>query len=229
MVPGWVTELGVAASVVISVAAIWGDRIRGTLLRPRLTLSMSNRHGALETILEDARFVAARYYRVRVTNRASHPEAREVEVLLTRLELRGPDGNPQRAREELLPLMWQHHQLYSPARTVGRTTVAEADLLIACEDRLQWALTLTPFNFPATMRGETHLWVTLVARGLNGESNPLRLRSIGTGSGTAVTARWQHTSSSRPIPRSRAHPAPSPRSCPRSVPDAQDHRIIGSW
>lgn len=36
---------------------------------------------------------------------------------------------------------------------------------------------VTPLNFPATMEGrETHIWVTVIARGINGKSNPLRLR-----------------------------------------------------
>ena len=98
--PAWVSELGVAASVVISIVAIWGDRIRASLLRPRLTLVLFKPGGALVTMLDDGRFVAARYYHLRVTNTASHPEAREVEVLLTALDKRGPDGNPQRVFEE---------------------------------------------------------------------------------------------------------------------------------
>lgn len=127
-------------------------------------------------MFDDGRFVAARYYHVQVTNRASHPEAREVEVLLTALDKRGPDAKPQRIFEGALPLIWQYQQLYPKSRTIGQATAAEADLLIAREDRLQLSLMITPLNFPATMEGpETHIWVTLIARGLNGESNPLRL------------------------------------------------------
>lgn len=175
--PAWISALGVAASIVISIAAIWGDRIRASLLRPRLRLALSNRRGTLLTILDNGQFVSARYYLLRVTNSASHPEAREVEVLLTVLEKRGPDGKPQRVFEGALPLLWQYQQLYPKSRTIGRATVADVDLLIAREDRLQLSLMLTPLDFPATMEGpETHLWVTMVARGLNGESEPLRLR-----------------------------------------------------
>lgn len=174
--PAWVAELGVAASVFISIAAIWGDRIRASLLRPSLRLVISDPLGMPETIFEGGGFAPARYYRVRVTNTASHPEAREVEVLLIHLDRRGPDGNPQRMFQGALPLQWQHQQLYPKSRTIGRATVAEADLMIACEERLQLTPMLTPFNFPATMRGETHIWVTVVARGLNGESQPLRIQ-----------------------------------------------------
>lgn len=174
--PAWLSGLGVAASVVIAIVAIWGDRIRASLLRPRLRLKISDPHGTPERIFESGRFPPARYYRVRVTNSASHPEARDVEVLIIHLDGRGPDGNPQRIFEGALPLQWQHHQLYSKSRTIGRATVAEADLLIACEDRLQLTPMLAPLDFPAAMRGETHIWVTIVARGLNGESRPMRIK-----------------------------------------------------
>ncbi|MGH7248434.1 MAG: hypothetical protein ACREH9_10045 [Pseudomonadota bacterium] len=113
---------------------------------------------------------------MQVTNSASRPEAREVEVLLVRLDGKGPDGKPQRIFEGSLLLQWQHQQLYPKSRTVGRATVAEAELLIACEDRLRLAPMLTRFNFPAAMRGETHIWVTVVARGLNGERQPMRIK-----------------------------------------------------
>jgi len=36
--------------------------------------------------------------------------------------------------------------------------------------------TVTPLDFPSNMHGQQHFWITLVARGLNGESQPLRLR-----------------------------------------------------
>jgi hypothetical protein len=55
--------------------------------------------------------------------------------------------------------------------------VAEADLITAFEDRLQLMLLMqAPFNFPAMMKGEQHFWVTVIARGLNDESRPLRLK-----------------------------------------------------
>jgi len=35
---------------------------------------------------------------------------------------------------------------------------------------------VTPLSFPGSMQGETHVWVTVVARGPSGESEPVRLR-----------------------------------------------------
>jgi hypothetical protein len=177
--PGWLVALGVAAQIIISVAAIWGERIRAILLRPRLRLMLSSPHGTLET--DQSSLVPVRCYRLRVTNQAAHPEAREVEVLLTELAQRGPDGKPQPPVPDLplpLPLRWRHQELYlTRVRTIGRATVAEADLITAFADRLQLMLLMpAPFNFPDMMKGEQHFWVTVIARGLNGESRPLRLK-----------------------------------------------------
>jgi len=122
-------------------------------------------------------FGPARYYHLRVTNRAAYPEAREVEVLLTRLDLRGPDGQPQPSYAGPLPLRWQHQEHYPKNRTIGRATVAVADLLFVQPGVLSLTPNITPLNFPSKMHGEQHFWMTVVARGLNGESKarPIRI------------------------------------------------------
>jgi hypothetical protein len=182
--PDWVPELGVAAQVVIAIMAIWGEKIRAWF-GPSLRLVLLNPRGQLETLAEASeeetqsvpRFSPARFYRLRVTNRASHPEAREVEVLLTQLDLRGPDGQPQPIYTGALPLSWQHQRHYSTNRTIGRATVADVDLFFVQPGLLSLTPTVTPLNFPSKMQGgEQHFWVGVVARGINGESKPLRLR-----------------------------------------------------
>ena len=107
--PAWVAEAGIAAQVVIAIAAIFGERIRA-LLGPQLQLQLVNVQGQHHTLaigLHDAtpvHIIASRYYHVRVTNRTAHPEAREVEVLLTQLDLQGPDNNPQTVFSGAIPL-----------------------------------------------------------------------------------------------------------------------------
>ena len=197
--PAWVAEAGIAAQVVIATAAIFGERIRAWF-GPRLRLELANPHGQPQTLIvtlpgpeavslpEDAaahqwQFVAGRYYHVRVTNRTAHPEAREVEVLLTQLDVQGPDGSPQTVFSGTIPLGWQHYDIRS--RTIGRATIANADLfavhagLTGISDyppTLFFAPKVPTLDFPEQMFGAQHFWLTLIARGLNGESNPLRLR-----------------------------------------------------
>ena len=187
--PAWVAEAGVAAQVVIAIAAIFGERIRA-LLGPQLRLQLVNARGQPQTLAAtvpdttsgatSVQIVPGRYYHVRVTNRTAHPEAREVEVLLTQLDIQGPDGNPQTVFSGAIPLGWQHYDIRS--RTIGRSTIANADLfavhagLSGGQPTLFFVPKIQPIDFPAQMIGAQHFWLTLIARGLNGESNPLRLR-----------------------------------------------------
>jgi hypothetical protein len=72
--------------------------------------------------------------------------------------------------------------IYGKMRTIGRATVADADLLFVWPESLTITLMVTPNNFPDRMsslpsgRPEQHFWITLVARGLESESNVVRLR-----------------------------------------------------
>ena len=195
--PAWIAEAGIAAQVVIATAAIFGERIRGAWFRPRLRLELANPQGQRVTLMvrlpgpeavtlpEDAapqqwETASGRYYHVRVTNRTAHPEAREVEVLLTQLDIAGPDGNPQTEFSGAIPLGWQHYDIRS--RTIGRATDALADLFavhagVSGEPpTLFFTPRIRPIDFPEKMLAAQHFWLTLIARGLNGESKPLRVR-----------------------------------------------------
>jgi hypothetical protein len=179
--PAWVSELGVAAQVAIRVVAVWGDKLRAWWFHPKLGLELLKRLGQLDIVTVSVQhgdqvvpqFSPACYYHLRVTNCAVHPEAREVEVLLTQLDFQGPDGRPQTNFTFALPLGWQY---YARHRTIGRASVAIADLFFVQPGRLSLTTTVTPLGFPTNMHGQQHFWLNLVARGLNGESKPLRLR-----------------------------------------------------
>ena len=106
-----------------------GRQAKGVVVPPQTWLGALNRLGQLDIVTvsvqhgdqEVPQFSPARYYHLRVTNRAVHPEAREVEVLLTQLDFQGPDGRPQTNFTGALPLGWQY---YPRQRTIGRASVA---------------------------------------------------------------------------------------------------------
>jgi len=178
-VPAWVSVAGILGTWVIAIAAIWGEKIRSKIFKPKLQLSLVDKQGlaTFQTIPGNPpKTIDARYYHLRVTNGLAFPAAQEVQVLLLALDKRGPDDNPQRLFTGPLPMVWTHQQLHPLARTIGHKTEAEADLMFVREDVLQLTPMLLPNHLAASMQGETHIWVTLVARGLNGESKPLRLR-----------------------------------------------------
>lgn len=184
MTPVWLSALGVASSVAIAIVAIWGEKIRAAVFRPDLRLALLSNSGQRE----NAGATSARYYRLRLTNHALYPAAQEVQVFLTRMELRGPDGQPQTIFTGALPLPWQYRSLYPSARTIGQKTIADVDLFFVSPElpRLQLTTVFDPPNFAANVQGGgQHFWVTAIARGLNGESKLLRLQIDWDG-------RWEH-------------------------------------
>jgi hypothetical protein len=181
--PAWVSEVGVTATVIVASLAIWGERIRATFLKPKLRLRLRNDFGELtEQRLTDqfgnvVGVQPARYYHLRVTNETHFPAAHEVLVFLTKVERPGPNGEAQTLYETDLPLSWMHPQLYKdPHRTIGNSTVAISDLFFVSPNRLRLLPVMTPNNLPDTFQPDAHFWVTLVARGIDGESNYLRLK-----------------------------------------------------
>ncbi|MFZ3238682.1 MAG: hypothetical protein WA184_25370 [Stellaceae bacterium] len=172
--PAWLSALGVASSIAIAIVAIWGERIRAALFRPDLSLELVNNVGQRDT----ANGTLARYYRLRLTNRALHPAAHEVQVFLTQMDIRGPDGQPQTIFTGALPLPWQYQPLYPNTRTIGYNTIADVELLFVSPEFLQLTTTFDPPNFAARMSGgDQHFWITTIARGLNGESPSFRLKT----------------------------------------------------
>jgi hypothetical protein len=48
--------------------------------------------------------------------------------------------------------------------------------LLLSEDAMRLTPIQSPINLGQVMQGEQHFWVTVLARGLEGDSRPLRLR-----------------------------------------------------
>jgi len=181
--PAWVTELGIVGTWIIAIAAIWGEKIRSLLFRPGLQLALLSAVGEFVAEAQppkkkgsQARFVPTRYFRLRVTNARRFPTAHEVEVLLTKLEKRGPDGLPQPFYDGPLPLTWRHQEIYPRTRTIGHRTEADVELLSVQDGLFKLRPMIVPGNFPETHAGKSHLWITVIARGLEGESAQLRLK-----------------------------------------------------
>jgi hypothetical protein len=117
----------------------------------------------------------ARYYHLRVTNRAKYPKADDVQVL--RLGVERINDDEERRLGELyvpLPLGWSNG-LYPLARSIGSKTEGVADLLFVRDDVLRFVPVVVPLNFQAEYSGKTHLRVTAIAKGIDCESNVIRL------------------------------------------------------
>lgn len=118
---------------------------------------------------------AARYYRVKVTNRVPWPSASQVQVLLLRVEESGPDGEMQPIWSGDLPIQWMHQEIYPPARAIG--PFAFCDLCSAVKHKwIQLHPIIVPNNFPIKRRSATTLVLSLQARGTEGESPVARFQ-----------------------------------------------------
>jgi len=180
--PVWLTALAVLGTWVIAALALWGEKIKATLFKPDLRLRLLNQVGEFcpQTLRDGHGHVQeahdARYYHMQVANKAAFPQARDVQVLIIAVDRRGPTGDPQRVYTGALPLGWRHGELHPTARPIGTKTEADADLMWVRQGRLQLTPMVAPNNFPPFFTGETHIWITAVARGIESESNIVRLR-----------------------------------------------------
>lgn len=185
-VPAWVSEVGIAGTWTIAVAAIWGDRIKAWLFKPKLKIELRSERGELTARAPDPEFPGAivfystprptwkeaRYYHLRVKNVRRFPVAHEVQVVVTKVETPGPNGQPQTAYTGPLPLAWRNPKLHPAARTVGAE--AEADLFYITDERvLYFTPMITPENFPSSFQGRTRIWVTVIARAIEADSVPV--------------------------------------------------------
>jgi hypothetical protein len=178
-VSAWVGAFG---PWVVAGAAIWGERIRAAVLRPNLHLKLASNVGEIteQAMMEGDRvteLLPARYFHLRVINRRRFPAAHEVQIFMTKLEIPGPDGQPRMIYSVPLPFMWQYQELYpNPLRTIGYTTVAQAALFFVRPGMLQLTPVLVPRNLRDTFQPDAHFWITAIARGIDGESNSVRLK-----------------------------------------------------
>ena len=163
----------------VGVLALFGDRISAAVFKPKLHLELKSKVGSyspqhIRGENEEEATMHARYYHLRVTNRAIYPKAKDVQILLLGVERTDRLGRRPGDLYVPLPLGWSNG-LYPPARTIGSKTDGVADLLYVRDDVLRFVPIVQPLNFKAEYSGRTRLRVTAVARGLDCESKPLRL------------------------------------------------------
>jgi hypothetical protein len=98
-----------------------------------------------------------------------------VQVLLLGVERVNNEFGHSGALYVPLVLGWAG-SVYPLDRKIGSKTDAVADLFFVREDGLTFVPVVIPNNFKRMYVGETHLRVTAIARGIDCESNQIRLR-----------------------------------------------------
>jgi hypothetical protein len=187
-VEGWnwtaIAAVGTWAAVVVAlVIALCGDWLRAWLYPPKLEVALVDPKGEptkMKRKWTDAsgqqqqRMADARYYYVVARNRRRYAPAHGVQVMLMSIEIEGPHSKPQVNAVGPLPLTWKLPELYPLARTVGDEAIA--NLFYVIENKpLEFVTPVVPYNFAHQYPAPCKLWATVQARGIEGDSEPLRI------------------------------------------------------
>ncbi len=180
----WVFHAAIALGTFLAViVALFGDWIKGRWFRPQLELELEAPRGVFQRSTVTApdgttRLANARYYHLRVRNKARWPIATQVQVYLLRVEEPRADGQFALTWVGELPLRWRNQEIYPLARSIG--PAADADLVNVLEEK--WISVdplITPIDFPLhRRRGPVqNVLLSLQARSAESDS-PLKQISI---------------------------------------------------
>jgi hypothetical protein len=203
-IPVWIAGLGVLGTWFIFGAAIWGEKIRSSIFKPELRVTLDDPRGVPinQTITTVAHAPSelpaassqvslaqvqqytrpARYYYLSVRNTRRWPVAYDVRVLLTRVETPDPGGVPTTIWTGEIPFRWEHAEIQPASRTLGRA--ARADFVVAAQDprelrerqnQLHLMPVIEPNNLQRSYYTSTHIWVTVIATANEADSPALRL------------------------------------------------------
>jgi hypothetical protein len=173
-----VAFFGVVISSIIAVLAIWGERIRSRF-PPELIIEQIGLRDPVDQTDRDGKVVRrARYYHLCVKNVRPRrfPAAHEAEVLVTRVEEPGAEGQPTKiVFPETVPVTWVRGEVYPLRRTIGPD--AEANLFQVGEDGgFEFELVVRPNHFPKPVKAPVKYWVTVQVRSTEAESKSVRYR-----------------------------------------------------
>jgi hypothetical protein len=145
----------------------------------QLMIAMSNAAGwpadlyELNKSTNQARRTKGFWYHIRVENRTRWSPVREVLIFLMQIEAPDEAGNLKTVWDGTVALGWRHDPNPQP-KTIGYS--AECDLFHVLKEPLEVRLSpLVRGQVPDIWKGPFNIAVTLQARGIETDSNPLRL------------------------------------------------------
>jgi len=195
----WIDAAEALGTWAVAIAAIWGGRIQSLLYPPGLKIALENNTGDLttETLFtrgEDGQITSrqrqGRYFRIVVSNtrKGRWPTAHNAQVLLTTIEAPGPSGQPQVTWRGELPLGWMHGEAFPPVRDIGPPATADF-IVVTSENTMHIQTVIEPAStFQRNYAGPTRLWLTVLARTQEVDSNQLRVEVGWDGKWDAGTA-----------------------------------------
>ena len=171
----WIAVGGVLGTWIIAAIALWGEWLKSwfPFLRPELVVEPVGLKGPVRQ--NNGRMTY--YYQVRVKNVRPRrfPPAHQVRLLITLVEKPDASGQPTVEFPEPLQLTWVRQETLPLALDIGPE--ADAALLFVGDDgAFSFTPLVFPNHFPAERQGRADFWITLQARSIEVDSEPVRLK-----------------------------------------------------
>jgi len=171
----WGVNLAVAvATILVVVAALFGDLLRAKWFPPQLKLSVLNRNGekcpltirsagiTLGSVHE--RTEQARFYHLQVSNSRRWSAATNTQVFLTSITLPAPNREFENSWHGEVPMRWKHYELSGRPKNLGHAAVCDL-LSVVKGQALEIHTAFSPNNLTPFLKwaGPINLFTTFVA------------------------------------------------------------------
>jgi hypothetical protein len=190
---GWellIQALVAVGTLAVAALAIWGEWFREKLAGPKLELTLHDPEGEPIPVRDGTppTFTPARFYHLKVANKRRWAPAKNVRVLLTKVNKPAADGSfPIVALSGPLQLTWQHPELHPLFPTIGPDDICDLGNL-----QKGRVFTLSPYlipnNFQGSLPSAGKIRVEVVAAADDAESNPLLIEIAWDGEWSDDTA-----------------------------------------
>jgi hypothetical protein len=177
----WLTAVGTVGTVIV---ALFGNRLRALLAAPRLQIELGEggpngvRVGVRERFDGKEIDTVGRWYRLRVENKRRWSPAKDVRMLLLRLEQPDAAGNYRTHWVGEIPLVWTNQQVVPLTPTIGAPHECDFCSLVKHSNgrhTLSLCPLIQPFNLPLSWQEGVRYRLTLQARGVESDSNVFRV------------------------------------------------------
>ena len=174
-----IKALGILATLLAVYVALFGPQLRHWIVPPRLSIALASGEGwpAVLHVLNNATNQATQtmgiWYHVRVENETRWSPVTDVHIFLLMMEAPDTAGDFQVIWEGSCAVSWRHEPSPEP-KSIGRR--AEGDLChVLKEPRMMRLSPLVTGQVPEVFTGPLRLRLTLQARGIESDSNTLRV------------------------------------------------------
>lgn len=177
----WIVQVAIAFGTISAVViALFRNWLRAWIAPPRLVLKLDNERGSKVPAIIRApsgthRETDSRYYHVTVGNERRWFPATQVQIFLLRMEEPDAAGQYKMTWVGEVPIRWRHQEIQPLVKTIGYD--ADCDLCSVVKEKwleLHPLIRLTAWD--PRHRESCHLIVTLQARGVESDSNLLRVQ-----------------------------------------------------